>query len=134
VSAAASVYGAKKQSKAAKDSGDQQLAGIREQIAFERERDAEMRRQWDAEQARRAPYREFADSLLRQQAGQFGMPVAPRQPEQPPAGLAGLAGAPPRSMQGQIPDALSGLRRRAAVRPQVDPARRANTLGALVRY
>lgn len=133
-SATSSAMGARSQGQANKAAGEQQLQGIREQIAFERERDAEMRRQWEAEQARRSPYREAADSMLRRQAQQYGLSIAPRQPEQMPTGnpLAGLTGGAQAPNGNMSP--LSGLQRRPTAQPLVDPRRNTNTLGALVRY
>lgn len=113
----ADIYGAKKQTKANREANELQMQGIREQIAFERERDNEARRQWDAEQQRRAPYREMADSLIRKQAGQFGLSIAPRQPEMPPM-----------PQQQPMSDPLAGLRNNRRPQP------RTSGLSALARY
>lgn len=86
VAGVGTALGARSQSRAATHASDLQAEGLRRQqeidAANEQRRRAEYdqaqaqaRAQWDAEQARRAPYREAAEGLLRQRAADLGFPV-----------------------------------------------------------
>lgn len=102
-SGAATAYGAHKQASASKKAGDQQQQGLREQLAFERENEARRRQeydraeamaqqQWEAEQARRAPFREAADAIIRKRMGGMGMPVSSPMPQMPARGGSPMTG------------------------------------------
>jgi hypothetical protein len=130
------IYGAKKQGDASRQASELQQQGLSEQLAYEREKDAAEKAAWDAEQQRRAPFREAADAVMRQRAAALGMQIAPQQPQQP-------AAAPVAQTMGPPPGSLGAI-----ARPQVAPQpmspyqqaplapdpRRRNTLGDFVRY
>lgn len=147
--AGAMVYGAHKQSSAARKAGDQQARAIEQQLQFERENElrrreeydraeAERKAQWDAEQSRRAPYRAAADAILRRRMGQMGLELPPErqqpvyqpQPYPPSGGPVVQPAVPPRS------SSLGDLARapmRPHLRPMVEPTARPRTLGSLAR-
>ena len=94
-----SVYGAKKQGAAAKRASDVQSRGATDALDFEKERDrldriedARVRKQerdeydrtekerktaWDAEEARKAPKRAYAEAARARMAAELGLPAPP---------------------------------------------------------
>lgn len=89
VTGGAAVTSGVMQSKANKRATDAQSKSTAEALAFERDNElrrrqeydrseAESRAQFDAEQARKAPFREMADVILRRRAERLGIPFSPR--------------------------------------------------------
>lgn len=90
--AGATIYGAHKTASAAKDAANISAKGADDALAFEREQLDMQKQQWDAEQARRAPYRAAAAMILSRRTG---IPVEPYQPTFTPQTIGQLAGTPP---------------------------------------
>jgi hypothetical protein len=90
------VAGALVKRSAEKNATQAQTQATDQALAFERENElrrrqeydqsqAEARAQWDAEQARKAPYREMGDAILRRRAERLGIPFSPRAEPMAPA-------------------------------------------------
>lgn len=84
VSGGTAIVGAKMASNANRRATDAQTASTDKALAFEREQEQRrreeydreqraMQAQWDADQARKGPYRELAESLLRRRAARVGI-------------------------------------------------------------
>jgi multidrug efflux pump subunit AcrA (membrane-fusion protein) len=112
VGAGTQIVGAKIQSGANKRATAAQTRATDAQThatdqALAHERDVELRRrqeydmeqaaaraQWDADQARRAPYREFAESLLRRRAGRVGLSLGDASGPAPMGSMPGVGSSP----------------------------------------
>lgn len=105
------VAGALVNRSAQKSATKAQTQATDQALAFERENElrrrqeydqsqAEARAQWDAEQARKAPYREMGDAMLRRRAERLGIPFSPRaepmaQAPRPSLGSLAMPGGAP---------------------------------------